>query len=123
MTQVNKQLKRAQRRRRIRARVSGTPQRPRLCVFRSNSHLYLQLIDDQIHVTLAAVSDRDLVAKTGKVKTKTSTLASAEKLGQLIAQKAKKAGYHKIVFDRAGYKFHGQVKAVAEAARKTGLSF
>src|SRR3989338_8675572 len=92
MTQVNKQLKRAQRRRRIRARVSGTPQRPRLCVFRSNSHLYLQLIDDQIHVTLAAVSDRDLVAKTGKVKTKTSTLASAEKLGQLIAQKAKKAG-------------------------------
>ena len=99
---------------RVRKRVSGTAERPRLVVFRSLKHIYAQLVDDSTSRTLAMVSDHKL---TGKKSEKSS------EVGKLIAQKAKDAGYSSVVFDRAGYKYHGRVKAVADGAREGGLEF
>ena len=104
------------RHRRVRKKVSGTPERPRLCVFRSNNHIYAQIIDDVAQHTLAAASDFN----TG---TKGSTCEASAEVGKLIAQRAKEKGVAKVVFDRGGNLYHGRIKALAEAAREAGLDF
>jgi large subunit ribosomal protein L18 len=106
---------------RVRKKVSGTAERPRLTVFRSLSHIYAQVIDDVSRTTLVAASDLEAALKT-KVTGKTkSDVATA--IGELIAERAKDKGVTKVVFDRGGYPFHGRIKALAEAARSGGLEF
>jgi large subunit ribosomal protein L18 len=105
---------RARRHLRVRKRVSGTAERPRLVVFRSLKHIYAQLVDDTASHTLAQVSDHKLDGKKSDKSTE---------VGKLIAQKAKDAGVSRVVFDRAGYRYHGRVKAVADGAREGGLEF
>ena len=118
------QTPRAARRRRhirVRARMAGTPARPRLAVFRSLNHIYAQIIDDAAGHTLAAASDSEAEvrsARDGKKKSEIATL-----VGESLARKAKAAGVTDVVFDRGGFKYHGRVKALAEAARKGGLGF
>jgi large subunit ribosomal protein L18 len=108
---------RAQRRGRVRAKVVGTPSRPRLTVARSLEHMYAQIIDDQAGKTLVSAHDNEL----GDAKlTKTE---QATKVGELIAQKATKAGITAVVFDRTGLAYHGRIKAIADGARKGGLQF
>jgi large subunit ribosomal protein L18 len=99
---------------RVRAKVSGTAAKPRLNVFRSNTHIYAQLIDDETGKTLAAASSTEI-----KGKGKKSELAA--QVGKLAAQKALKAGITEAVFDRGGYQYHGRIKNLAEAAREAGL--
>jgi large subunit ribosomal protein L18 len=106
---------RARRHMRVRKTLSGTAERPRLVVYRSLKHIYAQLVDDVARRTIVTVTDSS--ATTGK-----KTERSAE-VGKQIAEKAKAAGITRVVFDRAGYKYHGRVKAVAEAAREGGLEF
>jgi large subunit ribosomal protein L18 len=109
------------RHRRVRQKVVGTISRPRLCVFRSLNHIHAQLIDDSRGQTLISTStlDSQVRSKTdGIVKTK-----KAEVVGTLLAEKALNKGIKQVVFDRGGYKYHGRVKALAEAARKAGLEF
>jgi large subunit ribosomal protein L18 len=113
-------LKKERRRRRSRVKIFGTKDRPRLSVFRSNKHLYLQLIDDEAGKTICSLSDLALKDKKNKIHV---TVAEAEKLGILLAEKALAQGIKKIVFDRGPYKFHGRVKAIAEGARQGGLIF
>ena len=107
---------------RVRAKISGTPDRPRLNVFRSSAHTYAQLIDDTRGHTIAAASSRepDVLDRLNGSATKSD---KARAVGQLIGQRAKEAGIESVVFDRGGYKFHGRVKAVAEGAREAGLKF
>ena len=111
---------RERRRRRVRAKISGTATRPRLNVFRSLEHLYAQLIDDGAGHTLAAAStlDADVKAKTDLKKTQ-----EAVEVGKLLAQRATAKQIKSVVFDRAGYRYHGRIKAVAEGAREGGLEF
>jgi len=116
-----KQEKRYRRHRRVRAKISGTGKVPRLCVFRSNKHIYAQLIDDEKGKTLLAVSDLEFKKTKSAVKGK--KIDMAYKVGELIAKKALEQKIEKIVFDRGGYKYHGRVKAVAEGVRKGGLKF
>lgn len=106
---------RARRHERVRKRVGGSAERPRLAVFRSLTHIYAQVIDDRSGRTLAAASDLDV--KTGKKSEK------AKQVGKAIAEKAKAAGIGDVVFDRGGYRYHGRVKALADSARETGLRF
>ena len=103
---------------RIRSRVAGSPERPRLAVFRSVNHIYAQVIDDQQGHTLvaAASTEKDLRGKGGNVE-------GAKMIGQAVAQRAKDKGITKVVFDRGGYLYHGRVKALADAAREAGLEF
>ena len=104
---------------RVRKKISGTPERPRLVVYRSLKHIYAQLINDQLGVALLGVTDTsEGIAIEGKGKT-----AHAKAVGQLIASRAKAAGITKVVFDRGGYQYHGRVKAVADGAREGGLEF
>ncbi len=103
----------------IRHRISGTPERPRLCVFRSNKHIYAQLIDDTTSRVLTAASTLAPELRDKKLK---PVEVSAE-VGKLLAQKAQALGVKKVVFDRAGYRYHGRVKALAEGARQGGLEF
>ena len=105
------------RHRRVRQKVSGTAERPRLCVFRSNNHIYAQVIDDVAQHTLAAASDFNLESKTG------ATCEASAEVGKLVAQKALEKGIAKVVFDRGGNLYHGRVKALAEGAREAGLDF
>ena len=107
---------------RIRKKVSGTAERPRLAVFRSVSHIYAQIIDDIQGLTLAAASSLDADLKDKKLKNGAGTDAATE-VGKLVAARAKKAGVSKVVFDRGRYLYHGRVKAVAEGARTGGLEF
>jgi large subunit ribosomal protein L18 len=100
---------------RVRKKVSGTAERPRLVVFRSLKHIYAQLVDDVQNRTIVTVSD-------AKVTEGTKTAKSAE-VGRQLAERAKEAGITKVVFDRAGYQYHGRVKAVADGAREGGLEF
>jgi large subunit ribosomal protein L18 len=100
---------------RVRNKVSGTAERPRLVVFRSLKHIYAQLVDDTTSRTLATVSD--LSIEKGKKAER------AAEVGRLIAERAKTAGISRVVFDRAGYRYHGRIKAVADGARKGGLEF
>jgi large subunit ribosomal protein L18 len=103
---------------RVRKNVSGTAQRPRLCVYRSNKHLAALLVDDVSGKTMASVS----TAQTA-LKTKSNNLESAKKVGSTIAEKAKAMGVSEVVFDRSGYLYHGRVAAIADAAREAGLKF
>jgi len=104
---------------RVRKKIHGTAERPRLSLYRSNKHLILQVIDDDLGVTLVSVSsvESDLRSSGG------STVEAAQRLGTLVAERAKAAGVNKVVFDRGGYLYHGRVAAVAEAARAAGLEF
>ncbi|MFB3053397.1 MAG: 50S ribosomal protein L18 [Dehalococcoidia bacterium] len=112
---------RIRRHRRVRRSVSGTPERPRLAVFRSLTHIYVQVIDDSSGHTLVAASDLEADVRSQRDGKKKSQIA--EKVGDTIARKAVEKGIKTVVFDRGGYKYHGRVKALAEAARKGGLSF
>jgi len=112
MTKISRKQGRQTRHKRVRARVSGTANKPRLAVFRSNKHLYAQLINDETGTVLAAVSD---------VKIKKAGVERAKKLGEDIAQLAKEQKIQTIVFDRGGYKYHGNVKALAQAVREQGI--
>ena len=105
---------------RIRKKVKGTAERPRLNVYRSVNHIYVQLIDDLAGKTLIAASSA--VGKKGQRKTG-GNLAAAKEIGKAIAEKAKAKGISKVVFDRGGYLYHGRVKALADAAREGGLQF
>lgn len=121
---VRKLSKDAHRRRvhiRVRTRVIGTPERPRLCVYRSLEHIYAQIIDDRNGRTLVSASSVDKESK--KAVKGGGNIASAKTIGKLIAERAKAAGVAKVVFDRGGYKYHGRVKALADAAREAGLQF
>ncbi|MFC5528031.1 50S ribosomal protein L18 [Cohnella yongneupensis] len=105
---------------RVRKKITGTNERPRLSVFRSSKHIYAQLIDDVKGVTLASAStvDKELadIGNGGNVE-------SARKVGELIANRAKAKGYENVVFDRGGYLYHGRIQALADAAREAGLQF
>ena len=114
-----KRVLRERRRRRIRKKVKGTAERPRLSVFRSNRHIYAQVIDDQGGRTLVAASTLEKgLDLAGKKKSE-----QAQMVGRLIAERAKQAGVEAVVFDRGGNLYHGRVKALAEAAREGGLKF
>ncbi|MDR3792521.1 MAG: 50S ribosomal protein L18 [Terracidiphilus sp.] len=102
---------------RIRRKLSGTTERPRLNVYRSLNHIYAQVIDDQTGTTLASASTLELKLKTG------GNVASAKEIGKAIAERAVAKGAKKVVFDRGGYLYHGRIKALADAAREAGLEF
>lgn len=106
---------------RVRTRVVGTPERPRLCVFRSGDHIYAQVIDDRAGRTLASASSLD--AEIRKQLKGGGNLAAAKVIGKAIAERARAAKIERVVFDRGGYKYHGRVKALADAAREAGLKF
>ena len=116
---VGKQVRRSRRRIGIRKRISGTATRPRLSIYKSLNHIYAQVIDDLDGKTLAAASTQD----KGVTLEKTGNSAAATVVGEAIAKKAKAAGVTDVVFDRGGFKYHGRVKALGEAARKGGLKF
>ena len=103
---------------RVRKSVQGTATRPRLAVFRSNKHIYAQVINDESGHTIVSAS-----SKESAVKGSTLTVDTATEVGWLVGARAKDAGVSKVVFDRGGFKFHGRIKALAEAARETGLEF
>ena len=117
ITKPDKNKKRIRRHGRVRGKISGTAERPRLNVFRSNKNIYAQLIDDVAGVTLASASTLDKEVK-GSTKTE-----QASEVGKLVAQRAVKANKTNVVFDRGGYIYHGRVEALAEAARENGLKF
>lgn len=113
--------RRLRRQKHVRRNIFGDPEKPRLAVFRSNKHIYCQVVDDSTGTTLVSAStmDRDLrssVPYGGNGK-------SASSVGTILAERAKKAGIEKVVFDRRSYKFHGRIKALADSARKGGLKF
>ena len=121
ITVINKQARsesRELRHKRVRTKISGTSERPRLSVYRSNKGIYAQVIDDVAAKTLVAASTLDK-----EVKTKASNIEAAKEVGDLIAKRAIKAGIKTVVFDRGGYIYHGKIKALAEAAREAGLEF
>ena len=109
-----KRLHREKRRRRVRRKIFGTAQRPRLSVYRSNAHIYAQLIDDQAGHTLVAADSREVGAAENRTQ-------AARKVGELVANRAAEAGIEEAVFDRGGNKYHGRVAALAEGARTGGL--
>ncbi|HZU09949.1 MAG TPA: 50S ribosomal protein L18 [Pseudacidobacterium sp.] len=102
---------------RIREKVAGSPERPRLSVYRSLNHIYAQVIDDTKGVTVASASSKAAKLKTG------GNVAAAKEIGKLVAERAKEKGITKVVFDRGGYLYHGRIKALADAAREAGLEF
>jgi large subunit ribosomal protein L18 len=112
---------RLKRHRRIRNKVQGTAERPRLCVFRSLKHIYAQVVDDTLGRTLVAASTLD-VSLRGDLPTLPKT-EEAARVGALVAERAKQAGVTKVVFDRGGYLYHGRVQRLADAAREAGLVF
>jgi large subunit ribosomal protein L18 len=119
ITKLDKNATRKKRHARVRAKLSGTSARPRLNVFRSNKHIYAQIIDDMSGVTLASAStlDKDLsLESTGNVE-------AAQKVGELVAKRAVEKGITSVVFDRGGYLYHGRIQALADAARENGLQF
>ncbi|MBE3597222.1 MAG: 50S ribosomal protein L18 [Hydrogenibacillus sp.] len=108
---------------RVRRKVFGLPERPRLNVFRSNKHIYAQIIDDTRGVTLVAASTLDPELRAVLKDIGTGNKEAAARVGRLIAERAKAKGIQKVVFDRGGYRYHGRVAALAEAAREGGLEF
>ena len=118
ITKTNRKAERQRRHARVRRKISGTTECPRLCVFRSNSNIYVQIIDDVKGVTLAQASTLDK-----EVKIKHSNVEAAKEVGSLIAKRASELKIKEVVFDRGGYIYHGVVKALAEAAREGGLDF
>lgn len=119
ITKPDRNETRKKRHARVRKNVNGTEARPRLNVYRSNKHLYAQLIDDNNGQTLASASTVD---KEFSLES-TNTVQAAEKVGELVAKRASDKGYKSVVFDRGGYLYHGRVKALADAAREAGLEF
>ncbi len=117
----DRKLLRAKRHMRIRRRLIGTTERPRLCIYRSNKHIYAQIVDDASQKTLVCASTLDPELK-GKLK-KTWDMESAKSVGSLVAERARGKGIAAVVFDRGGYIYHGRVAAVADAAREAGLDF
>jgi large subunit ribosomal protein L18 len=117
MTVTSKAQKRLRRRRRVRAKVSGTAERPRLSVFRSNKGVFAQLIDDRSGRTLAAVNWIEPELR------ELGPMDQAKRAGELLAERAKAAGVEACVFDRGGYRYHGRVRALADGARESGLQF
>jgi large subunit ribosomal protein L18 len=118
MPQINKKIIRLRIHKRIRAKISGTAERPRLAVFRSVKHIYAQIIDDATGHTIAAASSNEKSASiTG------GNVAGAKEVGRLVAERAKEKGIKSVVFDRGGYLYHGRIKALADAAREAGLEF
>jgi large subunit ribosomal protein L18 len=107
---------------RIRKRIKGETGRPRLVVFRSNKHIYAQIVDDVLGKTLVGVCGSSK-AVTGRIKADEERFAESRSVGEEVAKRALEKGIEKIVFDRAGYRYHGRVKALADAARKAGLQF
>jgi large subunit ribosomal protein L18 len=105
----------------VRTRVTGTPERPRLCVYRSNEHIYAQVVDDRSGRTLAAASSLDKESR--KDLKSGSNVEAAKVIGKSIAERARAAGIELVVFDRGGYMYHGRVQALAAAAREAGLKF
>jgi large subunit ribosomal protein L18 len=118
MSKTNTRAARERRHVRVRLKISGTEERPRLAVFRSLNNIYAQIIDDSKGSTLASASTLDTEAKDKKNKTESATAA-----GLLLAERAKGKGISQVTFDRGGFRYHGRVKALAEAARKGGLKF
>lgn len=116
---MNKRQHRKTRHNRVRAKVQGTAKVPRVSIFRSNRHIFVQVIDDSSGKTLIS----SVVKSNKKSAPKGSKAELAEKIGEMLAQKAKEAGVGQVVFDRGGYKYHGRVKALAEGLRKGGLKF
>ena len=121
--QYKRQLSPRQRRHlRVRARVSGTVERPRLNVFRSNAHIYAQIIDDTEGRTIVAASTLEALVRE-RFSEEHPKMAQAKLVGQVVAERALASGIKQVVFDRGGYKYHGRVRAVAEGAREAGLDF
>jgi large subunit ribosomal protein L18 len=120
--QVSKNDVRSRIHTRIRRKLQGSDERPRLNVYRSLNHIYAQLIDDGKGVTIASAATTGKVEK-GKNKKTGGNLASAKEVGKLIAQRAQEKGIKRVVFDRGGYLYHGRIKALADAAREAGLEF
>jgi len=120
MTRTNTRLARERRHTRVRASISGTSAKPRMNVFRSLNHIYVQVIDDSNSTTLAAAGTLDEAIKKSGKKTKTE---EAKAVGKLLAERAVEKGIKQVVFDRGGYQYHGRVKALADAAREAGLKF
>ena len=124
MALLNKNEARKKRHTRVRKRVNGTPERPRLNVYRSSNNIYAQVIDDLAGRTLASASSLDATLRGGKdARSAGGNVEAAKSVGQLVADRAKAAGVTKVVFDRGGYLYHGRVKALADAARENGLDF
>ena len=118
ITKTNRKLERTRRHARVRRKISGTAERPRLCVYRSNTNLYVQVIDDVAGKTLVSASTLDK-----EVKTKYANKEAAKEVGTLIAKRALEKNIKDVVFDRGGYIYHGVIKELAEAARNGGLNF
>jgi large subunit ribosomal protein L18 len=119
ITKLDKNAVRKKRHARVRAKLSGTSTRPRLNVFRSNKHIYAQIIDDLSGVTLASAStlDKDFNLESS------SNVEAAQKVGELVAKRAVEKGITDVIFDRGGYLYHGRIQALADAARENGLQF
>ncbi|MGH9040097.1 MAG: 50S ribosomal protein L18 [Acidimicrobiia bacterium] len=114
---LSPQQARVRRHRRVRKRVVGTSARPRLCVFRSNKHIYAQVIDDTTGATLASASTVEAGLREGA----TGNIAAAKAVGQMVGERAKAAGVNQVVFDRGGFRYHGRVAALCDGARAAGL--
>jgi large subunit ribosomal protein L18 len=121
VSKKSREVIRQNKHRRLRSNISGTADRPRLAVFRSNNHMYAQIIDDTVGNTLVSAStlDKDVKSELDK----TNNVAAAEKLGEVIAKKALDKGINTVVFDRGGFIYQGKIKALADAAREAGLEF
>ncbi len=117
-----KRLARLRRKKRVRKKVFGTPERPRLSVYRSLKHIYAQVIDDTKGITLAAASTLDPALRE-QLKDIKGKVEAARLVGKLVAERALEKGIKKVVFDRGGFKYHGRVKALADGAREAGLEF
>ncbi len=125
---LKKQEKRIRRHKKVRSRIYGTKEIPRLCVFRSNKHIYCQIIDDEKGKTFVSASDKQIDLKQTDKKAdekqaRTGKIAISYAVGKLLAEKALKNNIKKVKFDRGGYKYHGRVKAIADGARKNALEF
>ncbi len=118
ITKINRKLERTRRHIRVRTKISGTAERPRLCVYRSNKNLFVQVIDDVKGVTLAQASTLDK-----EVKNKHANKEAAKEVGTLIAKRASEKNIKTVVYDRGGYIYHGVIKELADAAREAGLEF
>jgi len=122
-TQKKKNITRKRRHARVRAKITGTAECPRLSVFRSAKYIYAQLIDDVKGSTFVGIDDREISKKKVEAGERTGKVASAFVVGKLLAEKAVEKGIKNVVFDRGGYKYHGRVRALAEGAREGGLVF
>ncbi|MCR1521887.1 50S ribosomal protein L18 [Clostridioides difficile] len=121
LKKADKNANRLQRHKRVRRKISGTSQRPRLCVFRSANNIYAQIIDDTKRVTLVTASS--LEAEVKSAVNHTGNKEAAKKVGELVAKKAVEKGITEVVFDRGGYLYHGRIQELAEGAREAGLKF